>query len=149
MLFDAAQEELFSQFDALGDDAQQAESLLLNLSAFRRIARVHLLESKPGEPAKRNVGEGRWLALLRELDESEVRPENELQGNARAVLMAVRKKGHAAQTWVECYQSHATVVSADGQKRYQLKREVTHAIHNAAKAATYQLAKIWAAKPKK
>jgi len=95
------------------------------------------------------VGEGRWLALLRELDESGVRPENELQGNARAVLMAVRKKGHAAQTWVECYQSHATVVLVDGEKRYRLKREITHAIHNAAKAAAYQLAKIWAAKPKK
>ena len=95
------------------------------------------------------MGEGRWLALLRELDESGVRPENELQGNARAVLMAVRKKGHAAQTWVECYQSHATVVLVDGEKRYRLKREITHAIHNAAKAAAYQLAKIWAAKPKK
>jgi hypothetical protein len=38
MLFDAAQQEVVSQFNALGDDARQAESLLINLPAFRRIA---------------------------------------------------------------------------------------------------------------
>ena len=59
MLFDATRQEILSQFDALGDDAQQAESLLVNLSAFQRIAFKHLIAAKSSE--RGNVGEARWL----------------------------------------------------------------------------------------
>jgi hypothetical protein len=35
---------------------------------------------KSREPSIRNLGEGRWLALLRELDESGILLHDELQG---------------------------------------------------------------------
>jgi hypothetical protein len=145
MLFDAAQQEVVSQFDGLGDDAHLAESLLINLPAFRRIAYEHLMGMKSREPSIRNLGEARWLALLRELDESGILLHDELQGKAREVLMAVRKKGQAASTWAECYQFKSSVI-LDSGKRYTLKREITHAIHNAARLAANQLAKVWGSK---
>jgi hypothetical protein len=145
MLFDAAQQEVISQFAVLGDDARQAESLLIKLSAFEQIAYEHLMDMKPREPSTRNLGEARWLALLSELDESGIVLDDELQGKAREVLMAVRKRGQAANTWVECYQSKGSVMLESG-KLCTLKREITHAIHNAAKVANYQLAKVWGSK---
>src|ERR1035438_9072082 len=48
---------------------RQAESLPRKLSAFERIAYDHLMGMKSCEPSTRNLGEARWLALLRELDE--------------------------------------------------------------------------------
>jgi hypothetical protein len=59
--------------------------------------------------------------------------------------MAVRKKGQAASTWAECYPSKSSVI-LDSGKRYTLKREITHAIHNAARLAANQLAKVWRSK---
>jgi hypothetical protein len=85
MLLDAAQQEVISQFAVLGDDARQAESLLIKLSAFEQIAYEHLMDMKPREPSTRNVGQARWLALLSELDESGIVLDDELQGKAREV----------------------------------------------------------------
>jgi hypothetical protein len=86
------------------------------------------VDQRTREPSIRNLGEGRWLGLLRELDESGILLHDELQGKAREVLMAVRKKGQAASTWAECYQSKSNVI-LDSGKRYTLKRKITHAIH--------------------
>jgi hypothetical protein len=127
---------------------RQAESLPRKLSAFERIAYAHLMGMKSCEPSTRNLGEARSLALLRELDEGGILLDDELQGNAREVLMAVRKRGQAAGTWVECYQSKVSVMLESGKLR-TLKREITHAIHNAAKVAACQLAKVWGSKTRK
>jgi hypothetical protein len=56
--------------------------------------------------------------------------------------MALRRKGSKIATWEECYDTEASVILDNG-KRYRLRREVTHAIHNAAKLAAYHLGKIW------
>jgi hypothetical protein len=56
--------------------------------------------------------------------------------------MALRQKGRKIATWEQCYDPKARVTLDDG-KSYGLKREVTHAIHNAAKVAAYHLGKIW------
>jgi len=143
MLFDAAQEELFAQYDSLADDGRRAESRFLQLSAFQRIAYKHLHGMKAGETRSRNLGETRWLALLAELDHQGVLVDLELKGTVKKVLMAVRKKGVMIDTWTQCYRSPAVVTLETG-KRYRLKREVNHAIHNAAKSASYQLRKVWA-----
>lgn len=145
MLFDAVQEELLRQIRALGGDGRRAESRFLQLSAFQRIAHKHLCGLKSDKLPSRNLGEARWSALLEELDDSGLLLDKELRGRVRDVLMASRKKGKAIQSWKQCYHSQATVMLEDG-KRYRLKREVTHAIHNAAKVAGYQLAKVWKSK---
>jgi hypothetical protein len=142
MLFDAVQEELLRQIRALGGDGRRAESRFLQLSAFHRIAYKHLCGLKSDKVPSRNLGEARWSALLEELDDSGLRLDKELRGRVRDVLAASRKKGKAIQTWKQCYHSQATVMLEDG-KRYRLRREVTHAIHNAAKVAGYQLGKVW------
>jgi hypothetical protein len=80
--------------------------------------------------------------LLRELDARGISLDRDLQGQAREVLMALRKQGSKIATWEECYNSKAGVILGDG-KRHGLRREVTHAIHNAAKSADYGLGKIW------
>jgi hypothetical protein len=141
-LFDAAQEELLFQFDELGEDARRADRLMSQLSPFQRIAYQHLCVLKSGEVASRNLGDERWLALLGELDDARVDLDRELQGNARRILVALRKKGHSIVKWKDCYRSK-TRVSLENGKLYTLKREVTHAIHNASKAAEYQLSKVW------
>ena len=56
--------------------------------------------------------------------------------------MTLRRQGSKIATWEECYNSKATVILDDG-KRYGLRREVTHSIHNAVKKAVYHLGKIW------
>jgi hypothetical protein len=141
-LFDAAQEELLFQYGELGDDGRRAESQILHLSSFQRIAYKHLHVLKSGELSSRNLGEARWLALLSELDEAELDPDCELQGKAKSVLIAVRRKGKPIEKWEQCYHSNVRVSLEDG-KLYTLKREVMHAIHNAAKTAEYQLRKVW------
>jgi hypothetical protein len=83
-----------------------------------------------------------WLPFLRELDVAGISIDRELQGKAREVLMALRRKGSKIKTWEECYDVKASVTLDDG-KRYRLRREVTRAIHNAAKLAAYRLGKIW------
>jgi hypothetical protein len=141
-MFDAAQGEILSQYDALGSDARRAEADFLNLSRLHQIAYKHLMTLRSGAVAKETMARDRWLPLLRELDSTAILLDRELQGNARETLMHLRKKGVQIRTWEECYASTAMVVIGN-QKARTLRREVTHFIHNAAKKAAYQLGKIW------
>jgi hypothetical protein len=141
-MFDAAQEEISSQWEALGKDARQAEAQFIKLSPLQKIAYKHLVSLRSGDVADQTTGSNRWLPLLRELDAEGISLDNELHGKAREVLMALRRHGSKIATWEECYNPKAGVTLDDG-KRYGLRREVTHAIHNAAKLAAYHLGKIW------
>jgi len=141
-IFDAAQEELLSQLAALGEDGQRAEARFVQLSPLQKLAHKHLVSVRSGDVADRTTGSNRWLPFLRELDVAGISIDRELQGKAREVLMALRRKGSKIATWEECYDTEASVILDNG-KRYRLRREVTHAIHNAAKLAAYHLGKIW------
>ena len=145
MLFDATQQEVFFQYESLGEDGRRAESEFLKLTAFQRIAYKHLHTLKSGSSDSRNLGDAGWLALLKELDETEIALDGELTGKAREVLMALKRKGKLIDTWTQCYDSLATVTLEDAKRR-GLKGEVMHAVHNAAKVAAYQLAKVWSSK---
>ena len=141
-MFDAAQEEIFSQWDALGGDARRAEAQFIRLSPLQKIAHKHLVSIQSGDVADQTTGSNRWLSLLRELDAEGISLDRELQGKAREVLMALRRQGSKIATWEECYNPKAGVTLENG-KHYGLRREVTHLIHNAAKKAVYHLGKIW------
>jgi hypothetical protein len=141
-MFDATQEELFSQLEALGGDARRAEARFIRLSSLQKIAHKHLVSIQSGDIADQTTGSNRWLSLLRELDAEGISLDHELQGKAREVLVTLRRKGSKIATWEECYNSKATVTLDDG-KRYRLRREVTRLIHNAVKKAVYHLGKIW------
>jgi hypothetical protein len=145
MLFDAAQGEIVFQFNALGDDGRRAESEFLKLSDFQRIAYSHLRAMRSKKDGSKDLGEPEWRALLRNLDEAKLHLDSELSGKAREVLRAVRQKGVRVDSWAQCFDSPASVVLGDGVRR-SLKREVMHAIHNAAKKAMYQLEKVWRSK---
>jgi hypothetical protein len=141
-MFDAAQEELFFEQDALGADGRRAEARFIKLNPLQQVAYKHLVSLRSGDVADQITGSNRWLPLLRELDARGISLDRDLQGQAREVLMALRKQGSKIATWEECYNSKAGVILGDG-KRHGLRREVTHAIHNAAKSADYGLGKIW------
>jgi hypothetical protein len=141
-LFDTTQAEVFAQFDALGPDAKEAECQFVQLPQFHRIAHKYLMTSAPTEIAEDAMPSDRWLPLLIELDKARITPEASLQGIARETLMAARRKGLKVTTWQECYASTGRISLEDGKVR-TLRREVTHAIHNAAKKAAYQLGKVW------
>jgi len=66
-------------------------------------------------------------------------------GIARQTLMVARRKGLNVTTWQECYTLPGRISLEDGSVR-TLRREVTKAIHNAAKKAAYQLRKVWSSK---
>ena len=141
-LFDAGQEELFCQAGKLTEDGRGAESNFVSLSEFEKIAHKHLVDMRRRSVNSRNLSRDAWLGLLRELDERELVLDRELKGKAKRVLDAVRKNGHKVKTWEHCYDAKLRTSLDDG-KIYDLKRQVTHAIHNAAKRAAYQLGKIW------
>lgn len=141
-LFDAAQEELFYQSDAFGIDARREGAGFLKISKFEEIAYKHLEPLRDGEIATAGATKDRWLPLLAELDEKGIVPEHSLEGIARKCWVAVRQKGVAVATWKECYASTARIMLEDGKNR-TLRREVTLAIHNAARNAANQLSKIW------
>ncbi len=145
MLFDATQEEVLFQHASLGEDGRRAESEYSKLTPFQRIAYKHLYDLKSGGGDSHNLGDAGWLALLKELDEAGTFLDEELTGNAREVLMTLRRKGKSIDSWTQCYDPLAVVSLEDG-KLYRLKREVTHAIHNAARAARTQLEKVWSSK---
>jgi hypothetical protein len=117
----------------------------VKLPQFHRIAHEYLVTSAPAEIAEDTTPSDRWLPVLIELDQARVTPEDTLQGIARETLMAARRKGLKVTTWQECYASTGRVSLEDGKVR-TLRREVTHAIHNAAKKAAYQLGKVWTRK---
>jgi hypothetical protein len=114
----------------------------VQLPQFHRIAHKYLVTSASAEIAEEATPSDRWLPLLIELDRARIAPEETLEGIARETLMTSRRKGLKVTTWQECYASTGRVSLEDGKVR-TLRREVTHAIHNAAKKATYQLSKVW------
>jgi hypothetical protein len=141
-LFDAGQEELFLQQNTLSHEGRTAEAEFLSLTEFEKIVHKHLVDMRRRKTNSRNVGRDAWLSLLRELDERELPLDVGLEGKARLVLEAVRKNGNQVDRWEQCYNSKLQTSLDDGNI-YHLKRETTHAIHNAAKRASYQLSKIW------
>jgi hypothetical protein len=141
-LFDAAQAELEFQYSLLTEDAKRVESAFVKLSAFEKIAHEYLIDLRQSTASSRNLAESDWLKIMDALDKSGIAVEAELTAGPRKVLATVRRRGHQITTWRECYQSRSHVSMDDG-KNHSLRREVTHAIHNAAKRASYQLAKVW------
>lgn len=141
-LFDAVQEELFAQDAALTSDGRQAQARFLSLSEFERIAYTHLVDMRKRNVNSRGFGHKDWVSLFLELDSRRVALDDELSGKARQVLDTVRKKGHKIENWEKCYATTVSISLTDG-KTYRLRRELTHAVHNAAKKAAYQLGKIW------
>lgn len=146
-LFDAAQEEISFQYDALGHDGREAEAKFVHLPEFDRIAHKHLMILAPGPIADEAAARYRWPALMHELDEAGIIPEKTLEGIARKTLMASLRKNVKVTNWQECYASKVRVSLEDGVTR-TLRREVMHAIHNAAKKAAYQLEKVWSGRTK-
>lgn len=73
-LFDATQDEVFAQFAALGPDAKEAESQLVRLPKFHRIAYEYLATSVPAEIAEDAKLSDGWLPLLIELDQARIPP---------------------------------------------------------------------------
>jgi hypothetical protein len=141
-LFDVSQEELFFQARGLTEDGQRAELAFTKLSSFQRIAYRHVKNLRRGKAQSRNFGRDGWLAVLRELDQEKVCLDAQLDDKAKKVRNILLKKGHKIDSWEQCYNQRATASLEDG-KVYSLKREVTHSIHNAAKAAAAQLGKVW------
>jgi hypothetical protein len=120
-MFDAAQEELLSQLAGLGEDGRRAEARFLQLSPLQKLAHKHVVSVRSGDVADPSKASNRWLAFLRDLDAAGISIDRELQGNAREVLMALRRKGSKIATWEECYDTKASVILDNG-KRYRLLR---------------------------
>lgn len=144
-LFDASQEELFCQNEGLQEAGRRAEAEFASLTTFQKIAHNHLIDIRQKGVSSRNLGRGAWLELLRELDYHKVPLENELHGRARQVLEEARRNSREIRLWEHCYDPNVRVSLDDGNM-YSLRREVTHAIHNAAKKAHYHLGKVWKTK---
>ena len=140
-LFDSAQEELNFQHSFLAEEAKRLESAFTKLSAFEKIAHEYLADMRRSTTKSRSLGEGHWLKLFDTLDKGGIAVEDELTDAARRVLEAVRRKGHQITSWTECYQFRGGLRMDDGRTR-RLRREVMRAVHNGAKKAAYQLAKV-------
>ena len=141
-LFDSTQEELNYQYSLLAEDAKRKESAYADLSKVEKIAHEHLVDMRKNS-ASRNLSRSDWLKLLDGLDTSGINLESQLTQKATKVLAAVRRRGHSISNWKECYEYTSPVIMDDARK-YSLRREVTHALHNAAKRARYKLARVWA-----
>jgi hypothetical protein len=141
-LFDCAQAELEFQYSLLAEDAKRVESAFVKLSTFEKIAHEYLINMRQSTASSRNLVESDWLKIMDALDKNGISVEAELTDSPRKVLVAVRLRGHQITTWRECYQFRSRLSMDDG-KSHSLRRAVTHAIHNAAKRASYQLAKVW------
>lgn len=133
-LFDAVQEELIFQVNALSREGQRSEVLFHHLPLLQQIAYKHLVVLRPQEEDRVELGEDGWLALMRELDDNSVELHHELPDKARKVLTSLRRSGAKITTWREAYSS-TRGVSGENAKRSTLRREVTMAIHNAGKLA--------------
>jgi hypothetical protein len=144
-LFDTTQEELSFEYSLLADDAKRVESAFIELSAFEKIAHEYLIDVRRRSVNSRNLAPSDWLGILDALDRKEIALDSELTGTPKRVLEAVRRRGHQILTWTACYQYRA-IVHLENGRTYSLRREVTHAVHNAAKRAAYQLAKVWSLK---
>src|SRR5262249_12070846 len=134
-LFDATQEELLYQNEVLSRDGRRAEAQFVSLSAFEKIAHKHLIDIRQKDVRSRNLGHGAWLELLRGLDAQKIPLDGQLRNKAKNVLDEVRRNGHKVHLWEDCYSAKLRASLDDG-KIYNLRREVTHAIHNAARHFT-------------
>ena len=142
-LFDAVQEELLFQHDALGEDGKRAEAALVRLSPFEKIVHRYLLELRSANVKRSRLGDGQWLPLLRELDGNEIALNAHLPDKPLKVARSMRQKGIALNTWEEAYISKGRTLLED-DKIHSILRAVTHAIHNAAKNASIRLERVWA-----
>jgi hypothetical protein len=141
-LFEVTRQEVFAQFDALGEEVKEAELRFVHLSDFQRIAYTHLVSFARGEVGKEAPAKNLWPKLLLALDEAGIVPDATLQGKARDTLMAARRKGLKLHTWQECYASTARITLEDGKVRTP-RREVTHSISNETAKAGRQMGKVW------
>jgi hypothetical protein len=141
-LFDATQEELFFQSAALPEDGRRAESRFMSLSEFERIVFAHLVDMRQGCTNSRSFGHQAWMALLSDLDKKKIFLDDELRGQSKQVLDEIRRNRHEVVTWTQAYDGKLSCSLEDG-RTYTLRREVTHALQNVAKKATYKLAKVW------
>lgn len=141
-LFDSTQEELNFQYSLLADDARHVESSLIELSAFERIAYENLVDMRRNAARARNLKTTDWEKLFDRLDKTGVAIDDELTDTPKQVLVAVRRKGHQISGWKDCYEMQRRVQLENG-RTYALRREVMHAVHNAAKKAAYNLNKVY------
>jgi hypothetical protein len=141
-LFEVTRQEVIAQFDALNEEAKEAEHKFVQLSDLERISYTHLVNFARGEVVTEGTAKDRWPELFSALDEAGVFPDAALGGTARETLMVARRKGLTVNTWHECYSSTARLTLDDGKPR-TLRHEVTHALHNVAKKARYQLGQVW------
>ena len=130
------------QFVQLNADSKDAESNLVTLTPLQRIARRHLLHLGERDDTIHASPEEQWKMLLGHLDQQGIAMEDELRGVARRTLMALRKKGHKVQTWSDAYGWTKSVLLDDGTQ-HTLRRAITKHLHNEAKKADYQMAKVW------
>jgi hypothetical protein len=143
-LYDAIRGELNFQGQCLSEDARRADLKFTELSSFQKIAYMHLAKARQGRQS-RNFGDACWTALLQDLDQEGV-PLTALDGTAQKVRVALLERGHRLHTWIHCYSYRAAVTLEDG-KPYNLRKEVTKSIQNAAKAAEGRIGRIWNVKP--
>ncbi len=139
-MFDVSRQELIFQVESLPEDGQRAESVFLSLTELESMAYQHIVGIGRHRTA-RKLSEEAWKNLFRELDDKNISPKSALTGRAKEIWGLIRKKGHEVDTWSQCYDRKLRV-SLDSGKTYALRREVTHFLHNAAKNAKSQLAKV-------
>ncbi len=139
-MFNVSQQEPFFRSGALPGDTRHAESISLPFTELESTAYRYIADVGRQRTA-RNLSRLVWKDLFRELDDKKISLDSELKGRAKEVLGAVRKKGRRIDTWSQCYDAKLRA-SLESGKTYALRREVTHFLHNAAKRAKYQLARV-------
>ncbi|HSY67380.1 MAG TPA: hypothetical protein VK813_01970 [Edaphobacter sp.] len=140
-LFDCCRGELFRQRGLLASNSRPGEPTVDNLSPFELIVHQHLSKAKRNSVGGKKHGGDFWRALFRHLDSEGILPEKQLEGIAKKLLMKARQKGYKVDTWAESYECKVQAI-LDNEKSYVLKRELTHALHNADRKAKNHLKKL-------
>ena len=140
-MFNVSHQEPFFRPGALPGNARHAESISLSFTELESTAYRYIADVGRNKRTARNLSRLVWKDLFRELDDKKISLDSELKGRAKEVLGAVRKKGRQIDTWSQCYDAKLRA-SLESGKTYALRREVTHFLHNAAKRAKYQLARV-------
>ncbi len=131
-MFDAVQEELMAQRDALPAEGRHAEILFPHLPPFDQIVHKHFVSLRPARQGSVGLGKEGWLALTRDLDENGVKLDYMLTQTAQQVLASIRKKRIKIASWETAYLSPASTSLEDGKRR-SIRRELTLFVHNEAK----------------
>jgi hypothetical protein len=139
-LFDAVQGEVEQQYEQLPPDARRARREYENISIFRRLSYIHLLDMRNGATTKRppRFCETDWISLMRDLDEHGVSLDQEASGQCGRLIEVLRKKGKTISTWQEAFQPNLRATLEDGKSRL-LKPLLTKLIQNAARSAARSL----------